>query len=60
MKATYSLEIKVEEIETDDPEKLSNVAETIEMVVRGILQECDLEAVSYYNGCKTKLTEVDE
>ena len=60
MKATYSLEIRVAEIETDDPEKLADVAETIEMVVRGILQECDCEAVSRYMGCTTKLTEVDE
>ena len=57
---TYSLEIKVKEIETNHPEKLADLADTIEMVVRGILQECDYEAVSRYMGCTTKLTEVDE
>ena len=44
-------------IDTRDPEKLNEVVKTIELVVRGILQECDDAAVFSYMMREAKLKE---
>ena len=48
---SFAIEIHVTGIKTSDYEQLEKIAELMEMVVRGICQECDGHAIYRYDTC---------
>ena len=48
---SFGIAIHVTGIKTADYEQLEKIAEVMEMVIRGICQECDCHAISRYETC---------
>lgn len=48
---SFAIKIQVVGIKTSDYEQLEKLAELMEMVVRGICQECDSHAIYRYDTC---------
>lgn len=48
---SFGITINVVGIKTSDYEKLEQLGELMEMVIRGICQECDGKAIYLYDTC---------
>ena len=48
---SFAIKIQITGIKTSDYEQLEKIAEVMEMVVRGICQECDIHAITRYHTC---------